>query len=41
MQKIVITCEHGGRDIPAEYAGYFSDHEALCWLRIVATILGR
>jgi predicted N-formylglutamate amidohydrolase len=29
MQKIVITCEHGGRDIPAEYAGYFSDHEAL------------
>lgn len=29
MQKILITCEHGGRDIPAEYAAYFSDHEAL------------
>ncbi|KAA9325222.1 N-formylglutamate amidohydrolase [Adhaeribacter soli] len=29
MQKILITCEHGGRDIPAEYASYFSDHEAL------------
>ena len=29
MQKIVITCEHGGRDIPAEYASYFAAHQAL------------
>ena len=29
MQKILITCEHGGRKIPAEYVGKFAEHQAL------------
>lgn len=26
---LLITCEHGGRDVPAEYAPLFADHQAL------------
>lgn len=26
MQKILITCEHGGREIPKEYEKYFEAH---------------
>lgn len=29
MQKILITCEHGGNKIPAEYAANFEEHQAL------------
>jgi predicted N-formylglutamate amidohydrolase len=29
MQKILITCEHGGNKIPAEFAGIFAEEQAL------------
>jgi len=29
MQKILITCEHGGREIPEEYAHHFDAHKEL------------
>lgn len=29
MQKILITCEHGGNKIPEEYAANFAEHQAL------------
>ena len=29
MQKILITCEHGGNQIPKEYRQYFSSHQEL------------
>src|SRR5687768_11770158 len=29
MQKILITCEHGGNQIPDEYASYFNEHQDL------------
>jgi predicted N-formylglutamate amidohydrolase len=27
--KLVITCEHGGNEIPVKYASYFKEHEAI------------
>ncbi|MBK0402896.1 N-formylglutamate amidohydrolase [Adhaeribacter sp. BT258] len=29
MQKILITCEHGGREIPEKYGPYFQAHQPL------------
>ena len=29
MQKILITCEHGGNQLPKEYAGHFASYQAL------------
>ena len=29
MQKVLITCEHGGRDIPEEFSSHFAAHKAL------------
>ncbi len=29
MQKILITCEHGGREIPKEFQQHFDAHQEL------------
>ena len=27
--KLILTCEHGGNEIPTKYANYFDKHQAI------------